>query len=378
MTPKGTRFWTMTVRAATNSAGITEKIGEILIYGPLVEDKWWDEDVTPKGFVEELRAMGDIDHIHVRINSYGGNVSAGSAIYSILKQHQAKVSVYVDGFALSAASLVAMAGDTVVMPGNAMMMIHNPAVRASGDAGDLRRVADVLDKIRESMIAAYNDKTGIPRDTLIQMLDEETWLTADEAFAQGFANVVEAPLMAVASVKPGIFAVNGREFDLTSYRNVPEKLKIEMEEKNLDPKDTPIAGGALPDTQQPVPPVPVPAPVQDQPAASGKFEDVTEAIKADRERMKAIDALFIPGAEELIAKAKYETGATPEQVALEIVRAHKQLGITALADRHADAQDSGVGDIEATNHGAGIDRFAENQEKSAALRDAIMKGRENK
>ena len=378
----------MTAKTVKNNAGEDEKVGEILIYGPIVEDGWWDDDVTPKGFVNELRALGDIDHIHVRINSYGGHVSAGFAIYSILKQHQAEVTVYIDGFALSAASLIAMAGDTIIMPGNAMMMIHNPATRIAGDARDLRREADLLDKIRESMIAVYNDQTDLSRDKLIQMLDDETWFTAEEAFLNGFVHIVEAPIAAAASIKPGIFMVNGREFDLTLYRNVPEKFKNEMEEKNLETKNIPIAGGTVPVVQQPVPPVPAPAPLQNQPTAppvstapelpgSVGSLSVAEAIKADRERMKAIDALFIPGAEELIAKAKYETGATPEQVALEIVMAHKQTGITALAARHADAQDSGVGEIVATNLGAGIDN-PENQEKSNALRDAIMKGRESK
>lgn len=361
----------MKTAKAKNEDGSEDVVGEIRIYGYIVEDAWWDEDSTPKSFVDELKALGDVKTLHVHINSYGGHVSAGSAIYSILKQHQAKVVVHVDGFALSAASVVAMAGDTVIMPGNSMLMIHNPTIRVMGDSRDLRKEADVLDKTRDSMIAAYNGKTGISRDELIRMLDDETWMTADEAVAKGFADVAAEPLMAAASVRPGVLAMNGTEFDLTGYRNVPEKLKKEMEGKNLT-KPNETAAPAAPSLTLP----------QNAPAVPGEgsaaAEEISKAVSAERERMKALDELSVPGAEGLIAKAKYETGASPEQVALEIVRASKKAGLDAFGERKSDADASGVNSLSATNLGAGTDKAGISSEKAKALKGAIEKGREGK
>jgi ATP-dependent protease ClpP protease subunit len=348
-----------------NDAGEEEIAGEVRIYGYIAESDWWGE-TTPRSFIEELKSLGDIKTLHVHINSYGGDVSAGSAIYSILKQHQAKVVVHVDGFALSAASVVAMAGDTVIMPGNSMMMIHNPATYAGGDARDLRKEADMLDKMRESMIAAYHDKTKLPRDELIRMMDDETWFTADEAVEKGFADVAEAPLMAAAAVRPGVMAVGGVEFDLTGYRNLPESLKKEMEEKKLDKLEegTPLVQNIL-----------IASPEANLGGANTP-DEISRAVKAERERIKALDELNIPGAEDIIAKAKYETGVSPEQAAVEIIKAHKIAGIAAFKDRIADAEASGVNNLAAANNGTGFEKGASADEKAKALKEAIEKGRD--
>src|SRR5690554_544642 len=131
---------------------IDDKTGELILYGEISDYTWWGDEVTPKQFKEDLDALGDIDILNVYINSPGGDVFAGQAIYSMLKRHKAYVNVFIDGIAASIASLIAMAGDKVIMPANAMMMIHNPWVFATGNANDLRKIADDLDKIRDSMI----------------------------------------------------------------------------------------------------------------------------------------------------------------------------------------------------------------------------------
>jgi ATP-dependent protease ClpP protease subunit len=362
-----TRFWAMKTARARNDAGEEEIVGEIRLYGYIVEDSWRDEDATPKSFVDELKALGDVKALHVHINSYGGHVSAGFTIYSILKQHQAKVIVHVDGFALSAASVVAMAGDTIIMPGNSMMMIHNPWIWIGGDAKDLRKEADTLDKQRDAMIAAYSDKTGLPHDELVQMLDDETWFTADEALEKGFADVVGEPLMAAAAVRPGILAVNGIEFDLTQYRNLPEKLKREMEEKDL------TQNNAVP-TDQGAPVEPAAPQVSNEVLA----EEISKAVNAERERMKSLDGLLVPGSEDIIAKAKYETCVSPEQAALEIIKSGKLAGNIAFGARHEDAKNSGVNNLAPVNNGAGLEKPSAAAEKAKALKEAIQKGREIK
>jgi ATP-dependent protease ClpP protease subunit len=362
----------------TNEAGEEETVGEILIYGYVVESKWWDEnDVTPFEFAKDLKELGEVKNIHVHINSYGGNVSAGSAIYSLLKGHQARVTVHVDGFALSAASVIAMAGDVVIMPGNAMMMIHNPSVCSYGDAAVLRKDAEMLDKLCLSMVSVYCEKTGLSREEIIAMLDEETWLTADEAVEKGFADVAAAPLLAVACAGNSVVAVNGQEFDLSKgFRNIPQSLRqiIESEDKNLTTKNS---SSTLPT------PAVTPQATASEPNAALDAEAIRaqarqEAIAEERGRQRAIDELAVPGMEAVIAKAKYETGDTPEAVALAIVKAQKQAAHTALAERKDDAAVSGVNELNAAVTGDGTGSGSAANEKAVALSAEIMKGRDRK
>jgi len=208
------KFWTF--RAAT------EKAGELLLYGPISMDSWWGDEVTPQQFADDLAALGDIDTLTVYINSGGGDVFAGQAIYSILKRHKAKVITYVDGLAASIASLVAMAGDTVIMPKNSMLMVHNPWTFALGNSNELRKMADDLDQIRESMIVVYVDKTGLTRDEVIALLDMEKWMTAEEAIDEGFADEIAAEKKIAASLRDGKLIVNGREFDISAFKHFPK------------------------------------------------------------------------------------------------------------------------------------------------------------
>lgn len=198
------------------------KTGELLLYGIISDSSWWGDEVSPKQFKDDLDALGDVDEIKVFINSDGGDVFAGQAIYSMLKRHKAKVTVYVDGLAASIASVIAMAGDTVYMPKNAMMMVHNPWTIAVGNADDFRKLADDMDKIRESLIVAYQDKTGLEREKIIELMDAETWMTAEEAVKLGFADQIEETKKLAASLKGGHLFINGLEFDLGRFKNPPK------------------------------------------------------------------------------------------------------------------------------------------------------------
>lgn len=214
------KFWQ--IRAATEPGA-----GELLLYGEIADSTWWGDEVTPRQFREDLQALGDIKELRVYINSPGGDVFAGSAIYSILKRHSARKLVYVDGLAASAASLIAMAGDKITMPVNAMMMVHNPWMIVIGDAPTMRKAADDLDKIRESMIAVYQARTGLDQAKIVELLDAETWMTAEEAVKLSFADEVEEVKQVAASVAgPGRLVVNGLEIDLSKYRNPPKLLLV--------------------------------------------------------------------------------------------------------------------------------------------------------
>ena len=216
---KGKNFWQFKAEAGTG-------IGELMLYGDISEYSWWDDDVTPKKFKEDLDALGDISELKIYINSGGGDVFAGQAIHSMLKRHSATKTVYIDGLAASIASVIAMAGDKIIMPKNAMMMIHKCWTIAIGNADDMRKMADDMDKIDESIIAAYVEKTGLETDDIIELMTDETWMTAQDALDYGFADEIEESKQVAASMKNGLLLINGQEMDVSRFQNVPEFPKV--------------------------------------------------------------------------------------------------------------------------------------------------------
>ncbi|WP_446898835.1 head maturation protease, ClpP-related [Clostridium sp. LBM24168] len=253
---KGKKFWKFNAKENSDE-------GELLLYGDISDSTWWGDEITPKNFKEELDSLGDIKTLNVYINSGGGDVFAGQAIYSMLKRHSATVNVYVDGLAASIASIIAMAGDNVKMPKNAMLMVHNPWSFGMGNANDFRKLADDLDKVRESMISVYEDKTGMEKEKIVELMDAETWMTAEEAVEFGFADEIEEEKQVAASLNNRIFAINGLKVDITRYKNlqvgkiqfkesIPSESKInklkeqpvnieEIKEKVTDNNKNPIA-----------------------------------------------------------------------------------------------------------------------------------------
>jgi len=198
---------------------------ELLFYGEIAEYSWWDDDVTPTKLADDLAALGDISGLKVRINSPGGDLFAANTIYNMLKNHKARVTTYVDGLAASAATIILMAGDDIVMPRNAALMIHNPSTMAWGDARDLRKVADMLDTARETMLATYEARTGLDRAKIISMLNSETWLTAKDAVENGFADRIDDQMMPIAAcLDKKTLVVNGMKFDASRFKNIPENF----------------------------------------------------------------------------------------------------------------------------------------------------------
>lgn len=168
--------------------------------------------ISAASFLEELKSVGN-RKIILRINSPGGDVFQGLPIYNRLKEHAAGVEVRIDGLAASMASVIAMAGSPVKIAENALIMIHNPAGFVAGDAADMREWADVLDKIRASLVTSYVRKTGKTEAAITKMMDAETWLNATEALDQGFVDEVTEPLQVAA------------RFDMSKFRNAPTAPK---------------------------------------------------------------------------------------------------------------------------------------------------------
>lgn len=156
------------------------------LHGTIAEESWFDDEVTPQLFKEELNAGSG--NITVWINSPGGDCIAAAQIYNMLSNYQGKVTVKIDGIAASAASVIAMAGDMVLVSPVSMLMIHNPATVAWGDHTEMQKAVEMLSEVKESIINAYVLKTGLSRSKLSHLMDTETWMDANKAVELGFAD----------------------------------------------------------------------------------------------------------------------------------------------------------------------------------------------
>ena len=182
---KTKKFWNWK-KAKNQESGAEERILELS--GTIAEESWFDDDVTPQLFKDELMAgSGDII---VWINSPGGDCVAAAQIYNMLMDYKGNVTVKIDGIAASAASVIAMAGTKVLMSPVSMMMIHNPMTIAFGDSAEMQKAIEMLGSVKDSIINAYEIKTGLSRAKLSHLMDAETWMDANKAVELGFADEV--------------------------------------------------------------------------------------------------------------------------------------------------------------------------------------------
>ncbi|NBN74768.1 MULTISPECIES: ClpP-like prohead protease/major capsid protein fusion protein [unclassified Proteus (in: enterobacteria)] len=216
--------------------------------------------ISARRFTEDLISLGNLSHINLHIHSPGGEVFDGIAIYNQLKNHSATITVFIDGLAASMASVIAMVGDTVIMPKNAMMMIHKPWGVSWGDANDMREYADLLDKLENVLIPAYVAKTGKTTEEITAMLEQETWLDGDECVEHGFADKVIEPVKAMASLTSK---------RIEEFSSMPSAIKNQIKPKNTTSPTQPH-------------PTPVPAP---EPQPSATYAD-------EQTRLNGIKDLF--------------------------------------------------------------------------------------
>lgn len=249
---KNRKWWD--IKAMTNAQGAA--VAEIRIYD---EIGFWGTDA--KAFIAQLdTAAASAAEVIVAVNSPGGDVFDAFAIYNALRRYAGRVTARVDGVAASAAGLVVMAGDQVVMPENAMLMIHNPWTIALGTAADLRSTADMMDKARDGILAAYRRKSGQTDEELTAMMDAETWLTALEAQSLGFCDVIEEPVRLAASTNAAGL--------LARFRNPPEPVQALVEADGDTPPAAAPAASDPPANDPPVGDPPVGDPPTDNPPAS--------------------------------------------------------------------------------------------------------------
>lgn len=270
---------------------------EILIYGPIAAERsWFGDEATPQQFAQDLSGLGGRD-VTVRINSGGGDVFAAHAIHNLLKSYKGRVTAVVDGLAASAATVVAVAADKIIMPSNSLMMIHDPAIGLSGyyPAAELTKLVEALATIKTSIVAAYRKRCKISDEEIETMMSNETWMGAAECKEKGFADEIIGGV--TAALNGNTLVINSVSYDLNHFanseavknkfkqsevRDMPSKLEnilntLGLSELLKDESAVTNTGGIH--TQSPA------APAVDNAAA------IEAAVNAERQRVSDLEAL---------------------------------------------------------------------------------------
>lgn len=339
------KFWNIATNKET-------KITDIYVYGAIT--KWaWKElgEVSSQAFVKELNAIEDTDTINLNINSPGGSVFEAHAIANSLKKYAAKNGVktiaFVDGVAASAASYLAVSCEETRMCIGSQMMIHNASGSVRGESKDLRDGAELLDRIKESIIDIYMTKSKLTREEISDLMDKTTWMNPEEALENGFIDKVEdfSNLSNLTNIS------NFEDFEiLNSYENAPEGIIDELKNRGKTSKVTTVTpidnekiGGETMTKEELKNKSPE---LYNQIFNEGKETGKTEGITNERARLQKLDNLNIKnGGAEIVAKAKYEEVKNAEEVAMEILNSEEYQAGQELGERGKDFENSGAGNV---------------------------------
>lgn len=332
---------------------------DLYIYGPIVSSaSWWDDSIDAVQFSEDLKALGDKD-VTVHINSPGGDVFAAHAIHNQLIAYAGNVDVVIDGIAASAATIIAMAGARITMPTNSMMMIHNPAMGLDDHytANDLDKYANALRAVRQSIIAAYMKRVSVDQAQIEQMMDAETWLTAQECVDMGLADAIDGRIKSVLDGNNLI--VNSLKIDITNYKNreglahcvnaQDEKKGAEVLSKSKLEEILNALGLRIDDAAEHQP-APAKAPTTEAAPAVDANAIAAAAVAQERQRMADLDAMADgnPAVAAIINTAK-RNGQTADDVRdyVAAVQGIKSAAQNQLLDMQAESKEGGTDGIAA-------------------------------
>ena len=341
--PKQLKFWNV-------MKNDEEKSAELILYGSIGSDEYWD-DISDKAFKQDIENLGDVENITLHINSPGGSVFSAVAIANTLKNHKAKITANIDGLAASAATIITSACDTVKMPKNALFMVHNPITFAYGNNQDMQKTLEMLNKVKNSIIETYLNKTKTDKETLSELMDNETWMSAEEAKEYGFVDEILDEGVEKEVIENKLI-INNMAFDISRFKNFKEK-------KNQDPR---VINVSVNSTESPE-------------KIADKFRDIlnlTEnqkneggnmtleelknkfpelynqifnegeeaGVTKERERMREIDNLDVSNYSELVENAKYNEPVEASVLAVNILNKQKEERIQKLQNIKNDSQNN--------------------------------------
>ena len=345
--PVNKHVWTFRAAAEESAAP------ELILYGDIASETWWGDEVTPRQFSDELNALGAVAEIVVRINSGGGDVFAANAIYTRLKDNKAKILVKIDGWAGSAATIIAMAGDVIEIPGNGVFMVHDPKMGARGyfSAEDFKKAAEELKVIKQAIVNGYALKTKKDPEEIAAIMAAETWYDGKQAVDAGFCDRLMFEDAQTTVENMGKVVVNSVSMDLERFPNLSVSLLNRL---------TASASGGFTNTKNQIEQKrseEVMDGIKDIKTPEGlraAFSDLVKQIEdaataaataAERKRIQDIEGVALAGFENIVNAAKFEKPVSAGDVATQIVAAQKKQSADYIAARNDDAQDSGAGDV---------------------------------
>ncbi len=354
-------------------------MAELQLFGTIQsEEDWWNEDcVTYRNFIKELNDLGDKKSINVVINSIGGDVFAANAIYSALVMNKATITGTIIGICASAATIVLMACESRRIAKNAILMAHNPSISLWGSyqAEELLKLADVTNQVKKSIVTAYMERLDKTEEEINQLMDEESWYVGQEAVDAGFCdNVIEAEFQNSALSQK--FMVNGVSYSFKNYVEtfVPDNIRRKVQALSVtrqkgtgtffDTSNTTQKGnGTMGENENGTPVI---TDAQGLKAAYPQLcaQIASDAVSAERERLKAIDEIAKGIPEDVLMKARYEEPVSAADLALAQMKANNAAGRQFLADMVQELNSSGAGEVGAEPN-AGYDPQAQKKVENA-------------
>lgn len=354
---KNKRFW--------DFKNLGNEEAELRIYGEISKYSWWGSSVvTASDFARELEDLTDINTLNLCINSLGGSVTEAHAIYNSLMRFKSKNSIkivtHIDGVAASAASYIAMAGDEVCMGVGASFMIHNVQGGAGGESEDLRRAAEIMDKMKENIIDIYKTQTNLSREEISNLMNKTTWMTADEALEHGFVDKIEDYLDVTDEDLDNLFTIEVTNLikelpsRITNFRN----KSIKNKEPLVNTVHSRAEGGDMPITIDQI--------KNENPGLLDQIR--SEAIQEERNRIKELDAIPVhnQAATDMVNQAKFENPQTAKDVAYNLMtstsyKAHQEVNATKI-----EQVNSGTGTVKVA---VGEERKNKTDELTNAIND---------
>ena len=351
--PKNKHFWTFRAAAEENAAP------ELILYGDIASETWWGDEVTPRQFTEELDALGAVPEIVVRINSGGGDVFAANAIYTRLKDNAAKITVKIDGWGASAATIVAMAGDVIEIPGNGVFMVHDPSMGLLGyfNEADLVKLTDEIKVIKQSIVNGYALKTGKPADEIASIMAAETWYDGKQAVEAGFCDKLMFEDAETTVENGAKIVVNSVSLDLNRYPNMSISLLNRLTARSPGGFSNTITQNTPKRSEESMDGI---KDIKTVDGLKAAFPDLTKqiedaAVDAERKRIQDIEDVALAGFETIVNDAKFKNPISAGDVAKAIVAEQKKQGGKYIQDRDDDAVKSGAGKVGAGGQREGMD-----------------------
>ena len=323
------------------------KTSHIDLFGFVGGSKEFNDGFNETDFLNELRAIPADNALNISINSFGGSVYTALSIYSLLKNHKGSITFRVDGTAMSAATIITSVPNArVVMPRGSMMMIHKVSVGVYGNADDLKKTVDDIEKLEQNVLEIYAEKTGKSIDVIQALVDKETYFTADEALAFGLADEIDESKVIENRIEDDVVSINGLSMQASIFAHAPKNFfKPGVKKKEEQPMNLEKLKNEYPDLFDSI---------------------VAEARALERERIREIEEIAMAGHEALVNAAKFDGVTTASMLAIQMIKAEKARSVTMLADRAEDAKE-----LEGTHDFGNVGPVENKVDEEKALQDRL-------